>query len=198
MQYVIGSALLVLLAAAYRSELPCPRVPGSDTGPYFNEMDLLYAARQAFYDETAGHLVGVPCCGCRWPPRCLLRRAARHRVLAGLPPFGRPAPARCEVLNNAVLLAALVGAAFLATPRGGSSTCSRRPGSAYTCFAIGILAWLGVASCDDHGDAGPALGGHVPLFRATRALRTAMGVTPPHWPRWAALPIPPRAPPLSL
>ncbi|MGO4282396.1 MULTISPECIES: hypothetical protein [Cupriavidus] len=170
MQYVIGSALLVLLAAL---ALGLHLATGAWHGLARNEMDLLHAARLAFYDERLAIW---------WSP--LLWLPVASALLFAVPPgiafwlvYPRSDDPRqpVRVLNNAVLLAALIGAAFLATAWW-FQQLQPSPRLAYACFAIGILAWLGVASCLVMVMPAPR---SVTMFRvrATRALRTAMGVT---------------------
>ncbi|SDD33875.1 hypothetical protein SAMN05216345_1086 [Cupriavidus sp. YR651] len=170
MQYVIGSALLVLLAAlALGLHLATGTWP--DLGR--SEMDLLHDARQAFNE---GQLAV-------WWSELLWLPVASALLLA-VPPgiaywlvYPRSDDPRqpARVLNNAVLLAALIGAAFLAA----AWWFQRLEPSlhlAYACLAVGLLAWTGVATCLVMLMPAPRT---VAMYRvrATRALRGAMTVT---------------------
>jgi len=170
MQYVIGSALLVLLAAL---ALGLHLATGAWHGLGRSEMDLLHDARQAFNDGQFAIW---------WSPFLWLPVASA--LLLAVPPgiafwlvYPRSDDPRQPVaaLNNAVLLAVLIGGAFVAAAWW-FQRLEPSPRLAYACFAVGILAWLGVAACLVMVMPAPRT---VTMFRvrATRALRGAMGVT---------------------
>lgn len=170
MQYVIGSALLVVLAAL---ALALHLATGAWPGLGRNEMDLLHEARLAFFDDRWAIW---------WSPFLWLPVASA--LLFAVPPgiafwlvYPRSDDPRqpARALSNAVLLAALIGAAFVGVAWWFQQLQSS-PRLAYACFAIGILAWLGVAACLVMVLPAPRT---VAMFRvrATRALRGAMGVT---------------------
>ncbi|WP_026035689.1 patatin-like phospholipase family protein [Cupriavidus sp. BIS7] len=170
MQYVIGSALLVLLAAL---ALGLHVATGTWLGLGQSEMDLLHDARQAFNEDT----LAIWWSAYLWLP-------VVSALLFVLPPgiaFWLVYPTSDDpqqpvrALNGAVLLAVVIGALFLAASLW-FQTIEPNMRIAYACFVIGMAAWLGVAACMVMLMPAPRT---VTVFRvrATRALRGALGLT---------------------
>jgi len=170
MQYVIGSALLVILAIL---ALGLHMATGTWLGLGRSEMDLLHDARQAFNEDT----LAIWWSAYLWLP-------VASALLFVLPPgiaFWLVYPTSDDpqqpvrALNGAVLLAILIGALFLAASLW-FQAIEPNMRIAYACFVIGILAWLGVAACMVMLVPMPRT---VTVFRvrATRALRGALGLT---------------------
>ncbi|QWC91433.1 hypothetical protein [Cupriavidus metallidurans] len=170
MQYVIGSALLVLLAAL---ALGLHKATGTWPGLWQGEMDLLHDARQAINDGD----LGIWWSSYLWMP-------VASTVLFVLPPGiaywlvyptsdNPQQPVRA--LNGAVLLTMLLGALFLAASLW-FQAIEPNMRVAYACFVIGLLAWLGVAACLIMLMPAPRTVTNYRV-RATRVLRGAMGFT---------------------
>ena len=170
MQYVVGSALLVILAAL---ALALHLATGAWPGLGRSEMDLLHDARQAFNED----MLAIWWSEYLWLP-------VFSALLLAVPPgvaywmvYPRSDDPRQPVaaLNKATLLALMIGALFLL-----AAWWFQRlePGLrlAGACLAIGSLVWLGVGTCF-------MLLGPAPRtvttyrVRATRALRGAMTLT---------------------
>ncbi|WP_341248432.1 hypothetical protein [Cupriavidus pauculus] len=170
MQYVIGSALLVVLAAlALGLHLATSAWPALGR----SEMDLLHDARQAINEGT----LAIWWSEYLWLP-------VISALLLAVPPgiaywlvYPRSDDPRQPVrpLNKAVLLAIVVGGMFLLAgwwfQRLGAA-----PRLAGACLAIGILAWLGVLVCLALLLPAPRSVSNYRV-RATRALRSAMTLT---------------------